>query len=202
MLWIGLTGGIGSGKSTVAGLFKKAGVPVADADELARLALGPGSEASQKVLSHFGPGVLGDDQGIDRRKLGALVFQNPAELRYLESLIHPVVQKKTRELRERFESEGHAFAIYDVPLLFEKNLNAQFDRVLVVGCRQETQLKRLALRSGLSQAEALQRIQNQMNLDEKMKKADDTIWNEAGLDQLEIQVESLIQKFNKLSSKA
>jgi dephospho-CoA kinase len=202
MLWVGLTGGIASGKSTVSKLFKKSGIPVVDADELARRAVEKGTEPYQKVLSHFGPGVLSPDGSLDRRKLGAMVFSNPAELSFLESVIHPFVQEQVRESKKIFEGQGHSFAAYDVPLLFEKSLESQFDRIVVVGCTRQTQLDRMIRRDGLSREEALQRLSNQLDLEAKMKKASDVIWNEGTLQELELQVQNLIQKLRKSSSKA
>lgn len=203
MLWVGLTGGIGSGKSTVSGILKKAGIPTVDADALARLALGPGSPGETEVLSHFGAeNIRAADGTIDRKKLGALVFENPKELLWLESVVHPLVQEQTRLARSRFEKAGHPMAFYDVPLLFEKNLRAQFDRVVVVGCSLETQVRRLAARNSLNEEESLLRIRAQMDLKEKMQQADDVIWNEGSLYELELQVQQLIQKLKALSSKA
>lgn len=200
MWWVGLTGGIASGKSTVAKLFKKAGVPVADADELARLALAPGSPGLEKVLSYFGTGVLDHGGNLDRRSLGSIVFGSPEKLLYLESLIHPWVQEQVARLQARFASEGHPFAIYDVPLLFEKNREMQFDRIIVVGCSLATQLERLQQRNRFTIEEAEQRVQNQLPLEEKMRKATDVIWNEGNLEELELQVQSLIQKFRNSSN--
>lgn len=195
MDWVGLTGGIASGKSTVANLFRKEGIPVVDADELARAALSPGTDCYQKVVSHFGTAALDADGVLDRRKLGDLVFSNPDELRFLESQIHPFVQEQAVAARGRFRNEGHLFAVYDVPLLFEKKLESQFDRILVVGCSQNTQIERLKTRSHLTEEQARLRLQNQLDLEFKMAHATDLIWNEGSLPDLELQVKNLIQKY-------
>ena len=131
MKWIGLTGSIGSGKSSVATLLRERGIPVVDADAHARQALGPGSEGERKVLSAFGPSVHDGNGHVDRKKLAAEVFSDPGRLSKLEAIIHPIVQEKTRSERAKLKREGHAFAFYDVPLFCSrKNLETQFDAIV------------------------------------------------------------------------
>lgn len=202
MFWIGLTGGIASGKSTVSGFLKKSGIPVVDADELARRAVEKGSEALEKIRSHFGAEVLGPDGSLDRGRLGAIVFGDRERLRELESLIHPEVRRMASEARDRLGAAGYDLAVYDVPLLFEKNMRDQFDRVVVVGCSRETQISRLMKRNGLDRSGAEARVASQLDLDVKIKGATDVIWNEGTLPELELQVENLVQKLRKSSSKA
>ena len=202
MLWIGLTGGIAAGKSLASSLLRKQGIPVIDADELAKQAVQPGTSAYRQILSHFGPDFLREDQSLDRGRLGDVVFRDPNELRFLESVIHPFVQKEVGLIRSNLEAAGQAFAVYDVPLLFEKNLQDQFDRIVVVGCSIEHQINRLHSRNRLSRDQALERIRSQMDLKSKMEKADDVLWNEGSPTELELQVNLLVQKLRNESSKA
>ncbi len=202
MLWVGLTGGLASGKSTVSRLLKKQGVPVIDADELAHLALQPGQEPYEKAVSHFGSEILQTDQKIDRKKLAARVFNHPEQLRFLESVVHPFVQAQVAVLRKQAESQGHVVAVYDVPLLFEKNLEKQFDLTLTVGSSEETQIRRVMARNGFTREEALARLRNQLPIAEKIKRSHDSIWNEGSLEELELQVSNWLQKIRESSSKA
>ena len=199
-MWIGLTGGLASGKSTVSNLLKRQGVPVIDADEIAHQALRPGTGPYQKVLSHFGKTILAADQSIDRKKLGALVFNQKDELLYLESVIHPYVQEQVLIHKEQALARGHGIAVYDVPLLFEKNLMPQFDRIVVVGTKEETQIQRVLKRNQWSREEALARLRNQLPIEDKIARADDVIWNEGSLEELELQTNQWLQKIRLMSS--
>lgn len=120
MKWIGLTGGIASGKSTVAQLLRDAQIPVIDADEIARGVVAQGGEGLTKVVSHFGQQILNSDGSLNRKKLGQKVFGRPEELRVLENILHPLVKAETTRRRQSLEQQNLPVAIYDVPLLFEK----------------------------------------------------------------------------------
>ncbi|MFN7729996.1 MAG: dephospho-CoA kinase [Bdellovibrio sp.] len=200
MMWIGLTGGLASGKSTVSNLLKRQSIPVIDADELAHQALRPGTGPYQKVLSHFGKSILAGDQSIDRKKLGALVFNQKDELVFLESVIHPYVQEQVLIHREQALARGHGIAVYDVPLLFEKNLMSQFDRILVVGAKEQTQIQRVLKRNQWSREEAIARLRNQLPIEDKIARAHDVIWNEGTLQELELQTMQWLQKMRSMSS--
>src|SRR5688572_878381 len=140
MLWIGLTGGLGTGKSTVAKILRQKGHLVVDADEMARLALDPAGKILTKVLDRFGAGMLGSDGNLDRSKLAAVVFADRALLTELEKLVHPEVRRLTLEHRRRGEAEGREIAFYDVPLLFEKNMAGDFSKTVVVVADPELQI--------------------------------------------------------------
>lgn len=200
MLWIGLTGGIATGKSTVAKLFIKNGVPVIDADLIAHQVVGPGTPGLMAVVREFGLSILKPDQSLDRTKLGSVVFSHPERLRALEKIIHPEVQDEVQRQRARAEKNGSWLCVYDVPLLFERDLQDQFDGVIVVSCLPELQERRLKSRSHLSQQEAMNRIQSQMGLTEKMQRADWVIENNEGLDALERKFNIIFQQLKEKAS--
>lgn len=182
MKWIGLTGGIASGKSTVSEILKTLGVPVVDADKLAHQALKVNQDL---IVQYFGSDILGDDGRIDRKLLGARIFTNPKNKEKLEAIVHPYVQKKAAEKRSLLENGSDAaWAVYDIPLLFEKNREEDYDRIVVVYCKLEQQKQRLMARSELTEQEASDRLASQMSLDKKKMKADDVIDNTGSLEDL------------------
>lgn len=194
MQWIGLTGGIATGKSAVSKLLEGRGIPVIDADRVARDVVEKGSPGLEKIVQAFGPGVLNSEGQLDRQKMGVSVFSDKQKLSQLESIIHPLVQAFVLQKRSALENNGVKLAVYDVPLLFEKNLEAQFDGVLVVGCRPEIQLRRLMERNGFSQEEAQRRIAAQLPLAEKKLEADWYIDNSGSVSELEAKVSSWLGK--------
>ena len=194
MKWIGLTGGIATGKSTAAEMFRALGVPVICADQLAKDVVQIGSQGLKEVVRAFGPDILKPDGSLDRKALGAKVFGSPDKLLVLEGIIHPEVRRLQRESRERLKQAQHKIAIYDVPLLFEKNLEGDFDLVIVVACAPQTQLQRLMKRDQLSEADARKRINSQLPIEEKIKRADFTIRNDGTPEELRMQVQALFQK--------
>jgi dephospho-CoA kinase len=189
MKWIGLTGGIASGKSTVAAIIEKNGIPVVNADHVAHQALDPGSTVYPKILQVFGAGVVHGDGQIDRNKLGALVFKDSKLREELEQLVHPFVKKRVSEIRKKLASDGHEMAVYDVPLLFEKNMDKDFDRILLVYCDPETQIQRLMARNSLTRDQAVLRLYSQIPLEQKKARAHDIIENTKTLIDLEIAVQ-------------
>lgn len=193
MRWIGLTGGIASGKSTVTQEIKHQGYVVIDADELARRVVAPNSAGLTQVVQTFGQGVIGPDGQLDRKAMGQVVFSNPAKLSQLESILHPLIQAKVKEEKSQLEKRGEKIAFYDVPLLYEKNLAQQFDAVVVVSCSEALQRQRLKKRDGLSEEEVEKRLRAQMPLKEKVQKADFVIVNDGDLPALKGQVARLLQ---------
>lgn len=191
---IGLTGGIGSGKSTVAQLCAERGARVVSADELARRAVEPGSEALTRLSRHFGGQLLLPDGSLDRAALGRRVFADPQARRTVERLLHPRIQALA----------NHAFAgmptgatvIYDIPLLVEVADAADFDEVCVVEAPLEVRLARLAAR-GLARADALARINQQASDAERRAVADVVLDNSGSLEQLARQVEPLMQRWQR-----
>ncbi len=196
MYWIGLTGGIATGKSTVANHIKSMGFKVIDADNVVHQLLKPGQKAYEEVVSHFGPTILNDQRCINRKKLGEIVFTKKDELLNLEKILHPKVQKFVKNKKEEF-SKTETIAFYDVPLLFEKNLQSQFDFTIVVSCDVDTQIKRLTKRDKITTEEALDRIQLQLPLIEKKERADYVISNNSGISELIQAVENLVEKISK-----
>ncbi len=191
MKWIGLTGGIASGKTTVANMFREHGVPVIDADRLAHLAL---MKNKDKITKYFGDDVLDSKGDVDRRKLGEKVFGNAKQLKWLEGLIHPFVQAKVTEKKRLFEVAGEKMAIYDVPLLFENQLQKDFDEVLLVYVPEELSKQRLMARNGLSENQAQARLQTQMSIEQKKQLADVVIVNEGDRDELREQVDEYFKQ--------
>ncbi|WP_455243086.1 dephospho-CoA kinase [Petrachloros mirabilis] len=173
MILIGLTGGVATGKSTVANMFKRCGAIVIDADEIARDIVAPGKPAWRQILKTFGKAVLRHDRTIDRHALGAIVFRHLAKRRALERIIHPrVAREQMRLTREAARNNPKAIVIYDVPLLFEAGIDKRVDKIVVVTADHNTQIARLRKRNKLSRAEALRRIASQMPLSKKEKRAD------------------------------
>lgn len=173
MIVVGLTGGIATGKSTVAQMFKRCGAIIIDADRLARDIVKPGKPAWREILKVFGEGVLNRNRSINRRALGEIVFQNRRKLRTLEHIIHPRVAREQQRLTRRIaERAPHAVVVYEVPLLFESGADKRVDKIVVVTADRETQIARLKQRNGLSRNEALWRINNQMPLARKVRRAD------------------------------
>ena len=192
MLWIGVTGGISSGKSTACRLLEDLGVPIIDADLLSREAIAMGTEGYLKVIKHFGSEVLGPGREINRAKLGQIVFVDKAKRQLLESLIHPIVRSVTIERRMELQREGVKMAVNDVPLLFEKNLQQKYDAVWVVYCHREQQIERLRQRNSLSTSEALLRINSQISIDEKKPLASFVIDNTGDRERLKVSVRMAI----------
>ncbi len=173
MIVVGLTGGVATGKSTVAKMFKQCGAVVIDADELAHDVVKPGKPAWREIVKTFGKTVLNADSTLNRRELGAVVFRNQTKRRRLERIIHPrVAREQTRLTKQAARKDPHAVVIYDVPLLFEADIDKRVDRTIVVTADQKTQIARLKKRNGLSRAEAIRRIKSQMPLSKKIHLAD------------------------------
>ena len=192
--WIGLTGGIGSGKTSVSELFKSRGISVVDADEISHRVVKRGSAGLAKVVLAFGPDILTPEGDLNRRKLAEMVFGDREQLSRLESIVHPLVQAEVKRIRDDLVDRGEPVAVYDVPLLFEKKLESQFDQILVVGCDEETQIARITKRSSLSREEALQRIHSQLPLAQKKAQATWYIDNSGTLEDLKKIFDSIFKK--------
>lgn len=173
MILVGLTGGVATGKSTVAKMFKRCGAIVIDADELSREVVEPGKPAWHAIVRTFGKNILRPDRSLDRHALGAIVFGNRTKLRRLERIIHPrVAREQQRLVRQIAKRKPHAVVIYEVPLLFEAGVDKRVDKIIVVTADRNTQIARLKKRNGLSRAESLRRISSQMPLVKKTQQAD------------------------------
>lgn len=164
---IGLTGGIATGKSTVARFFEERGVIVIDADGLSREAVSQGSRALERIVEVFGTEMLLPDGNLDRKRLGSLVFANPDKRRQLEEIVHPEIKRLAEERIARLASEGHRVVFYMAPLLIEIGAGERVDEVWVVTVRPEIQRERLMRRDGIGREEAERIIASQMPLSEK-----------------------------------
>jgi len=192
MLKIGLTGGIATGKSYVLDQFRRRGVPCLDADEIAHGVEAPGTEATAAIAARFGAGVLAGDGSVNRAKLGPIVFADPAARRELEAIVHPAVYRAIAAGVRAFELTGtHAFAIVDVPLLYETGAAQTFDRVIVTACPPQIQIARLKAR-GLSEDAARQRLAAQWPTEKKVARADFVIATDGAFEETDRQVEEII----------
>ncbi|MCX5705323.1 MAG: dephospho-CoA kinase [Candidatus Omnitrophica bacterium] len=185
---IGLTGSFGSGKSTVAGIFKKGRACVIDADSLAHECLRPGSAAYKKIISIFGKGILCANKMIDRKRLGEGVFNDHRLLLKLNSIIHPEV---IRRIRRSVRAAKSGLIVLDAPLLIEAGLHKEVDKVVVVAANQNNQIKRLQRRCSLNRAGILKRINSQIPLKKKISIADFVIDNDGSLAQTKKQVDEI-----------
>jgi dephospho-CoA kinase len=185
MKLLGLTGGIASGKSTVGRMIAAAGVPVIDADLLAREAVAPGSPGLAAIVERFGAAVVTAQGELDRRKVGALVFADEVARRALNAIVHPEVARLAAERLEALRVAGaHGWCVYEVPLLFENGLEAAMDATLLVAVPDDVQLRRLMQRDGLDENAARARVRAQMPQDEKRRRASVVIDNDGSLDDL------------------
>ncbi len=172
MIVAGLTGGIASGKSTVAGIFKRAGAELIDADIIARQVVAPGLPAWQAIVDQFGTGVIASDGGIDRVRLGEMVFQDGGLRQRLEQIVHPRVRAAIDDRMQHLrQSSPHGVVIQDIPLLFETGMTRGLAEVIVVYVTEEVQLKRLMQRDGIDARQARARIDAQMPLSQKRRLA-------------------------------
>jgi dephospho-CoA kinase len=181
---VGLTGGIASGKSAVADVFRQCGLPVLDADELGHMVLDPEGAAYEQVVAIWGRDVLGDDDAIDRRKLGAKVFGDSQARSQLEAITHPAIAQLAHRGLELIAEAGHKLAVYEAALLVETGVYKGLDSLIVVSCSLETQLRRLMARDGLSSSDAAARIASQLPLAEKLSVADYVVENSGDLQAL------------------
>lgn len=192
MLRVALTGGIGCGKTTVAELFEKHGVPVIDTDVVARELVLPGQPAWQAVIQHFGNQVVSDNQHIDRKQLAHIVFNDIAERQWLENLLHPLIRDS---VKQQIKQLSYPYCIVVIPLLFETAQQSDYDRVLLVDCPRDAQIHRIRERDGRSAEEISQIIQAQVDTETRQSGADDIITNSGSLDELAPVVYNLHQQY-------
>ena len=184
---------MGSGKSTVSRVLRDEGFDVLDADQVVQQVLSPGGAAEREILSAFGgAGVVGADGGLDRRALGRVVFGDAERLAKLEAILHPRVRDLVTERRRALERDGKAVAFYDVPLLFEKKMESQFDHILVVSTARDLRLARVTARTGLSAAEVEARWASQLPPEYKEARASAVIANDGDLAELRVGVRTAL----------
>jgi len=192
MLVIGLTGGIGSGKSTVAALFAAKGINVIDTDKLARVLTEPGQPAFEQIKKKFGEGVILKDGFLNRSALRQLIFKHPEYKEWLENLLHPLIRE---ELKNQIQTSNSPYCIAVIPLLFETTPNPLIDRILVVDTAVEHQIARTQARDNASLEEVETIIKTQVSRQERLSKAHDIIHNHGPLEELSSQVEKLHQYY-------
>lgn len=189
MLSVGLTGGIGAGKSEVSRLLVERGAVLIDADRIAREVVAPGTPGLAAVVAAFGEEVLGEDGGLDRPKLGSIVFADPERLATLNSIVHPLVGDRSRALEEAAADD--AVVVHDVPLLTENGLAPLYDVVVVVDADPATQLDRLVRLRGMTEQDARARMAAQATREQRREIADMIIENDVPLDRLRSRVDDV-----------
>ncbi len=187
----GLTGNFGSGKSTVAAMFRQAGIPVLDADRISRDVTAPGGLAYDAVVREFGREILLDDGSVDRGKLGEIVFSGPVRRTRLEAITHPSILEAMKAAIGKLSRKGYRAAIVEAALILESGRKGLFERVITVRCDGETQLRRVMARDGISRDEAAARIRAQMDAEEKARGSDHVIDNSGDPEDTRRQVEQL-----------
>ena len=195
MITIGLTGGIASGKSTVSAELRQQGVPIFDADQNAKDAVAKGSKGLAMVVETFGSEYLTDTGELNRPKVSELVFHDKAALKTLESILHKIVWENAEQFLQEQKQLGTKIAVLDVPLLIETGWHKQVDKVWLVAVSRRQQIERAMLRSGMTEAEVVARIDAQMSLEEKKKYADVVLDNSGSLEHTLVHVQ---QELNKL----
>jgi len=198
---IALTGGIATGKSYVAKKLHEAGVPLVDADVLAREVVAPGTAGLSAVRRRFGPDAVRRDGSMDRVRIAQIVFKDRRARLDLEAISHPAVQKAVNEFFDALPKRT-PFAIADIPLLYETSREKQFDAVIVVACPRDIQLQRVMERNNLSKEDAERRLAAQLPIDKKIEKATYVIKTDGTFDQTDEQVASLIEKLRDGKSRA
>jgi dephospho-CoA kinase len=200
MIIVGLTGSVGSGKSTVSNSFKDLGAYIIDWDELARKVTHPHSKAWKEIVEHFGEKILNEDLTINRQKLADIIFSDKKEVTKLNQIVHPEVLKEDERITNEIKSlDPDALIIKDIPLLFEVARHISMDKVVVVSASEQTQLRRLE-EKGMSREDTRKRIRSQLPLEKKIKSADFVINNDGTLEETKRQVEevySLLRKENR-----
>ena len=190
----GLTGNIGSGKSTVAAMFREAGIPVLDADRISREVTAPGGPAHQPLVEEFGPDILGQDGGIDRGKVAEIVFADPVRRSRLEAITHPAILEAMKAALARLSREGHPVAVVEAALIHESGRKGLFEAVISVRCDPSVQRRRLALRGELTRQQAAARAAAQMDAEEKALASEYVIDNSGEMEETRRQVERLARE--------
>lgn len=188
---IGLTGGIASGKSTASHRFRALGVPIIDADQLAREVVAPGTDGLREIVRRFGDEVLAEDGTLDRKQLGRIVFDDPHARRALEAITHPRIALLSMERMAEIALSGAPYGLYEAALLVEKGTDEAMAGLVVVAASPELQLARVMERDGLDEASARARLAAQMPLEEKLARARWVIWNDGDLAHLEARVDAV-----------
>lgn len=193
MRMFGLTGNIGSGKSTVAAILREAGIPVLDADRISREVMVPGGRAYDAVVEAFGRKILLDDGSIDRKHLGEIVFSDPLLRAKLEAIAHPAILEAMTDALADLERKGHQAAVVEAALIHESGRKGQFEAVISVTCDRETAISRVASRDGMSRNQVEARLRAQMDPERKAGASEYVIDNSGTLDEVRLQVEKILR---------
>ena len=186
---VGLTGGISSGKSTVSSYLKQLKIPVINADEVARKVVEPNSQGAREIRKTFGSDVFEEDGSLNRQKLGSLIFSNAENRQKLDDLLQPLIKIMILDEIEEYRQKGENMIVLDLPLLFEKQYEELCEDIIVVYISKELQLERLMRRNQYTKQEALSRIDSQLSIEEKRKRATVLLDNQGTIQQLYHQVE-------------
>jgi dephospho-CoA kinase len=197
MKWIGLTGGMGTGKSTVAAILQTLGYPVLNADKNAQAALQKNSGVYSEIVKAFGDKILNSAGEIDRKTLAGIVFNDKFMLTKLESITHPYIQGEVQKEKDLLTKKGVLIAFYDVPLLFEKKLEKRFDKIVTVICKKELQIQRAMERTKLSEDEVKQRLAHQIAPEVKAKHSHYVLRNDGTIEELQMKIQDLILSLKK-----
>ncbi len=192
MLTIGLTGGIGSGKTAASTYFEELGICIVDADVVARQIVEPGQAALAAIIQHFGRTILHPDDTLDRAKLREKIFNNPADKTWLESLLHPLIRE---EITRQLQAAKSPYVILVSPLLFETNQHTLVDRTLLIDVPEQVQRERAAQRDGNSVQQIQKIIDSQLPRKQKLARADDVIVNDKGLAELKENISIMHEKY-------
>lgn len=195
MLKIGLTGGIGSGKTTVSDRFEELGAPVIDTDVLAREVVEPGEPALDKLVEAFGGGILRDDGSLDRDRLREMVFADPSVKQRVESILHPAIREKLNARLNELEKQDEPYCIIVVPLLVETDFRELVHRVLVIEAPRERRIQWVTARGGMNRAEVEKIMDAQASSGERLRVAHDIVHNDGGLEDLMAKVDRLHAKY-------
>lgn len=196
MLIVGLTGGIGSGKTLVSDYFKSLGITVVDADVVSRQVVEPGTEALQKIAAHFGEGMLNADGSLNRRALRNIIFNNPEHKQWLENLLHPLIGMETAR---QLQASQSAYTIFVSPLLLEIGQDKMTNRVLVVDAPEALQVTRTSQRDNTSPKDVQTIMDTQSSRQKRLEMADDVISNASDIDSLHHKIDDLHQQYLALA---
>jgi dephospho-CoA kinase len=194
MIRVGLTGGIATGKSVVRAEIEGLGVPTIDADVLARVVVAPGTPALAAIRARFGTDVVDEHGELDRRTLGSIVFAEHAARRDLERIVHPAVRAAIDTWLRTMEREGRDIAVAVIPLLYETGRERDFDAVVTTACDADEQIRRVMTRDDLSELQARQRIAAQLPTEEKVRRADFTIWTDGTYENTRRQIVDTLER--------
>ena len=199
MLIVGLTGGIATGKSTVASMFEKRGAVLVDFDVLSRVVVEPDTPAWKEIVEFFGESVLMENRSLDRAKLSEIVFVDEKKRKTLEGFIYPrLFEEYSRRIEEIGKNDPDAIVLADVPLLIEVRLQSMFEKIVVVYATREEQISRLIERDGLDREAALNRLEAQMPTEEKLKHADYVVHNSGPLQEVEMEADKIWKALQSL----